>query len=109
MLCFYSAHPEFTPQDIANWFSKACTRIRINSAVALRVVKVDEKGTQCRGYNSATLFLENINTMTWAPGRRSLISERVKRGHESCGNSYLRLKALAKVSSNWNRQTHPLV
>jgi hypothetical protein len=49
MLCFYSAHTEFTPQDIANWFSKVCKRIRINSAVALRVVKVDEKGTQCRG------------------------------------------------------------
>jgi hypothetical protein len=34
------------------------------STVALRVVGGDEKGTQCLGYNRATLFLTDINTGT---------------------------------------------
>jgi hypothetical protein len=34
-------------------------------AMALRVVGGDKKGTQCLGYNRATLFVGDINTGTW--------------------------------------------
>jgi hypothetical protein len=33
-----------------------------NFTVAMRIVGDDEKGTQCLGYNRATLFLGGINT-----------------------------------------------
>jgi hypothetical protein len=36
-----------------------------SSTVALRIVGGDEKGTQCLGYNWATLFLGDINRGTW--------------------------------------------
>jgi hypothetical protein len=36
--------------------------------VTLRVVGCDEKGTQCRVYNWATLFLGDTNTGTWPYG-----------------------------------------
>jgi hypothetical protein len=45
----------------------------------------NRKGTQCRGYNWATLLLGYINPGTWAPVLGSLESETVKYGHESCG------------------------
>jgi hypothetical protein len=52
------------------------------STVALRVVGGDEKGTQCLGYNWATLFLGDINTGTWPSGWGSLESRTIKCGHE---------------------------
>jgi hypothetical protein len=36
-----------------------------NSTVALRDVGGDEKGNQCLGHNSVTLFLGDIDTGTW--------------------------------------------
>jgi hypothetical protein len=45
-----------------------------------------EREPNAGGYNGDTLFLRDINTGTWAPGWGSLESERVKCGHESCGN-----------------------
>jgi hypothetical protein len=59
-------------QGIADWPSRVWRRVRITSTIALRVAKGDGKGTQCREYNWATLFLGDINTGTWAPGWRSL-------------------------------------
>jgi hypothetical protein len=35
------------------------------STVDLRVVRGDEREPSARGYNSATLFLGDINTRTW--------------------------------------------
>jgi hypothetical protein len=84
MLCFYSVSLEFMRQGIADWPSMMQRRVRIASTVALRIVKGDGKGTQCRGYNWATLLLEYINTGTWAPVWGSLESDTVKYGHESC-------------------------
>jgi hypothetical protein len=55
------------------------------STVALRVVGGDENGTQCLGYNWATLFLGDINTGTGPSRLGSLESEPVKYGHESRG------------------------
>jgi hypothetical protein len=46
----------------------ALPRVEANSntsTVALRVVRGNEKGTQCWGYNWATVFLGDINTGTW--------------------------------------------
>jgi hypothetical protein len=39
-------------------------RVRITSAIAQLVLKSDEKGTQCLGYNWATVFLLDINMGT---------------------------------------------
>jgi hypothetical protein len=55
------------------------------SIIALRVVGRDEKGTQCRGYNWATLLLGDINTETWSSGWEGLKFETGKYGHESRG------------------------
>jgi hypothetical protein len=51
LLCydFYSVRLEFMHQGIADWLSRVWRRVRITSTVALRVVKVNGKGTQCRG------------------------------------------------------------
>jgi hypothetical protein len=46
-----------------------------DSVVALRVIGGDEKGTQCLGYNRATLFLGDINTRPDPSGWGSLESE----------------------------------
>jgi hypothetical protein len=72
-------------QGISDWPSRVWRRVRITSTIALKVVKNDGMGTQCWGYDWATLFLGDINTRTWAPGWGSLESETVKYGHESCG------------------------
>jgi hypothetical protein len=52
------------------------------STIDLRVVGGDEKGTQCLGYDWATLFLRHINTGPGPPGWESLESETLKYGHE---------------------------
>jgi hypothetical protein len=51
LLCYvlHSVRLEFTRQDMAHWLSRVWSRVRITSTVALRVVKGDGKGTQCRG------------------------------------------------------------
>jgi hypothetical protein len=79
------------------------------STVALRVVGGDEKGTRCLGvqanhlvpggYKYGDLALQFV---------RSLESQRVKDGHES-GGMDLRMTALARASTNFKRQTNPLV
>jgi hypothetical protein len=79
------------------------------STVTLRVVGGDEKGTQYLGYNWATLFLGHINMGTWASrlGKSwiwdSKIWSRVPRDPEE------RMTALTRTSSNYKRQTHPLI
>jgi hypothetical protein len=61
----YSVRLQFMGQGIAEWSYRVWRRLRITS---LRVAKGDEKGTQCLGYNWATLFPGDINTGTWPPG-----------------------------------------
>jgi hypothetical protein len=36
------------------------------STIALHIIKGDEKGTRCLGYNWATLSLKDINVGTWS-------------------------------------------
>jgi hypothetical protein len=55
------------------------------STVQLCVVRGDEKGTRCLGYNWATPFLGDISTETWPSRLGSLESETVKYGHEYHG------------------------
>jgi hypothetical protein len=64
MLCLYSVGLEFMRLGIVDWPSRVWTRVRITSTVALRIVKGDGKGTQCLGYNWATLLLGYIKTGT---------------------------------------------
>jgi hypothetical protein len=84
--CFLWFRPE------AKWRGSQVDRIRHpcgdcsnTCTVALWVVGGDEKGTQCLGYNRATLFLGDINAGTWPPGWGSLECETVTYGHESRG------------------------
>jgi hypothetical protein len=72
-------------QGIPDWPSRVRRRVRIISTVALRVVKGDGKEPSTKGSKWTTLFLGDINTGSWAPGWKSLESETVKCGHESCG------------------------
>jgi hypothetical protein len=78
------------------------------STVALLVVGGEEKGTQCRGYIWATLFLGDKNTGTrpsrlgkcriWDSKKWSWIPRDSDPG----------MTALARVGSNCKRHTHPL-
>jgi hypothetical protein len=87
LLCYvlYSVRLEFMRQGIADWPSRVWRRVPITCTVALRIVKGDGKGTQCREYNWTTLFLGDILVYkgTWAPCWESLESETVKCDHES--------------------------
>jgi hypothetical protein len=67
-------------QELGTPFGGGCNA----STVALRVVISEEKGTQCRGYNWATLFLGDINTGPSPSGWGSLKFETVRYCHESC-------------------------
>jgi hypothetical protein len=58
----------------------------ITSTVTVRDIGGDEKGTQCLGYNWATLFLGYINTGTRSSRLGSLEFEAVKCGYEFRGN-----------------------
>jgi hypothetical protein len=79
------------------------------STVALRVVGRDEKGTQCLGYNWATLFLEDINMGTWPSTLEesriwdSKIWSWIQRDLDS------RLTLKTRTSGKCKRQTCPLV
>jgi hypothetical protein len=52
------------------------------STVALRIVRDDKKGTQCRGYNWATLLLGDLALQVGGVSK-----ETVKYGREFCGTS----------------------
>jgi hypothetical protein len=86
LLCYvlYWAYLEFICQGIADWPSRVWRRVRITSAIALRILIGDRKETRAWGVYWATLFLGDINMGTWAPDWGSLKSETVKCGHESC-------------------------
>jgi hypothetical protein len=80
-------------------FSMRSSSYKILSTRQL-VVGGDEKGTQCLGYNWATLFLGDINTGSWSSTWGSLETETVKCGHESCGtltSEWLRWRGPAAV------------
>jgi hypothetical protein len=87
----------------------SCARVEAGwntSTVALRVVGGDEKGTQCLGHPVPGGYkIGDLALQVWG----SLESEAVKYGHESRGTMTPRITALARASSNCNRQTHPLV
>jgi hypothetical protein len=111
LLCYDSSsvHREFMRQGIADWPSRVWRRVRITSTLTLRVVKCDGKGTQCRGYNWATLFLGDIRTGTLS----SRLGESRIWGSNMWSwvlrDSDLRMNALARTSSNCKRQIHPLI
>jgi hypothetical protein len=67
LLCYvlYSVHLKFMRQGIEDWPSRMWRRVKITSTVALRIVKGDGKGTQCRGYNWATLGSKLGESRIW--------------------------------------------
>jgi hypothetical protein len=72
------------------------------SHVALRVVGGDEQGTQCLGYNRATLLLEDINTVAWLSRLGESRIWDSKMWSWVPRDSALRMTGLARTNSNVN-------